>query len=53
MASCPFGVLIALQSLVPSARFFEALLNPTVDEIDEEIKEHWCLYRPLRNTSHH
>lgn len=45
------GVLIVLHSLFPSTRFFEGSLSPTVDKIDEDIKEHWSLNKPLRDFS--
>ncbi|KAK4820994.1 hypothetical protein QYF61_009460 [Mycteria americana] len=31
----------------------EGALNPTVYVIDEDIKQYWSQYRPLRDTTHH
>ncbi|PKU46696.1 serine-rich hypothetical protein [Limosa lapponica baueri] len=31
----------------------ESALNPTVRVIDEDIKQYWSQYGPLRRTTHH
>ncbi|KAK4817066.1 hypothetical protein QYF61_027095 [Mycteria americana] len=34
-------------------KFAEGALDPTVYVIDEDIKQYWSQYRPLRDTTHH
>ena len=50
MAFLPSGVSTAPLSLVSSA---EGALNTAVCVIDEDIKQYWSQYGPLRDTSCH